>query len=181
MAATCALYEDFLTLEHADSLFKRLYEEVEWQQEAFKIFGKHCNVPRLTAWFGDAGVCYRYTGIDHVAGGWPGYLAELRERVEHHCQQPFNFVILNRYDDGQQYMGWHRDQERGCKPDIASISLGATRRFKIADIEQHVAHELFLAHGSLLHFDGFLRHSLPATRKPSACRVNLTFRFVEQV
>ena len=40
---------------------------------------------------------------------------------------------MNRYEDGQQYMGWHRDNERGWSTEIASLSLGAERRFLLDD------------------------------------------------
>ena len=69
---------------------------------------------------------YRYTGIDHICDGWPVWLDKLKEKFKK-SRKKFNFVLMNRYEDGQQYMGWHRDNERGWRTKIASLSLGAER------------------------------------------------------
>ena len=105
---------------------------VEWQRETFSIFGRQVDAPRTLTWFGDAGLNYRYTGVDHCAAlGWPEPLRRLKDQVEMTAGQSFNFLLLNRYANGSEYMGWHRDDEQGCRGDIASLSLGASRRFSI--------------------------------------------------
>ena len=154
--------------------------KVEWQQEHFKIYGREVLAPREIAWFGDAGLNYRYAQLDHPTHGWPEPLAQLRDRLQMEIGQPFNFLLLNKYADGSQYMGWHRDDEAGCLGDIASLSLGAVRRFAIdlsADYAEQVLREsVDLANGSLLVFDGRQRHCLRATKRPVGMRINLTFR-----
>lgn len=152
---------------------------VHWQQESFRIYGRRVQAPRQLAWFGDVGLNYRYTGIDHPAEGWPPALQALKDRVEDQACQRFNFLLLNRYADGADYMGWHRDDEQGCSGQIASLSIGATRRFSIdvaasdGGIDRRT---LELDSGSLLIFDGQQRHCLRATKKPCGLRINLTFR-----
>lgn len=93
------------------------------------MYGRRISVPRLTAWYGDSGLSYRYSGLDHRSEGWPSNLAEIRTRLSEQFEQPFNFVLLNRYRDGQDYMGWHSDDEAGVRGGIASLSLGCARRF----------------------------------------------------
>ncbi|GAD29473.1 alkylated DNA repair protein [Photobacterium leiognathi lrivu.4.1] len=50
---------------------------------------------------------------------------------EQQAQTPFNSVLGNLYRDGEDYMGWHQDNEPelGHQPVIASLSFGATRQF----------------------------------------------------
>jgi alkylated DNA repair dioxygenase AlkB len=93
--------------------------------------------------------------------------------------------LANRYRDGRDYMGWHSDNESslGPRPVIASLSLGATRRFVLKHRrEASRILELPLAHGSLLVMRGDTqanyRHSLPRTARPVGERINLTFRRV---
>ena len=123
---------DFLPSKDADHWLNWLQQEnnVAWARESFSIFGRRVTAPRRLAWFGDAGLNYRYTGTDHMAEGWPTALSALRDRVQAVAAQEFNFLLLNRYANGQQYMGWHRDDEAGCAGNIASLSLGAPRRFR---------------------------------------------------
>ena len=154
--------------------------QVKWQQEQFKIYGREVLAPREIAWCGDAGLNYRYTQLDHRTKGWPEPLAALRDRIQEALNQPFNFLLMNKYLDGSQYMGWHRDDEVGCAGKIASLSVGAVRRFAIdlsADSgAEGVRESVDLANGSLLFFDGRQRHCLRSTKRPVGVRINLTFR-----
>jgi alkylated DNA repair dioxygenase AlkB len=151
---------------------------VDWQSEKFLIYGRQVTAPRRLAWFGDADINYRYTGLDHLARGWPDLLLGIRARVAELSSTSFNFVLFNRYANGKQYMGWHRDNEVNSAPTIASLSLGATRRFRFRSGTKGTSQAIDLEHGSLLVFDGDVRHTLTATKQDVGVRVNLTFRNV---
>ena len=167
----------FLSRRRADALLDWcVSSQVSWRQEYFNAFGKRVAVPRLLAWFGDEGVNYRYTGLNHPASGWPEELLGLRQAVEEAAGSVFNFLLLNRYEGGRHHMGWHKDDEQGAAPLIASLSLGGIRRFRIQSDKGVVAYDL--EPGSLLLFDGRMRHMLAPTRKEVGCRVNLTFRLI---
>ena len=175
------LIENFLSPSEASDWLTDFVDpnRMDWQRESFQIFGRSVQAPRQIAWFGDAGLNYRYTGIDHEAVGWPTKLAALKSRIEDQAEQRFNFLLLNRYNDGSNHMGWHRDDEQGCLGSIASLSIGATRRFSIdvtRDNHRISRETLELVSGSLLVFDGRQRHCLRATKKPCELRVNLTFQ-----
>jgi alkylated DNA repair dioxygenase AlkB len=176
------LISKFLSANEAKSLQNWLFaaSEVLWQQEYFKIYGRQVVAPREIAWFGDAGLNYRYAQLDHPTQGWPEPLFKLKRLVEGEVGLPFNFLLLNKYADGSQYMGWHRDDEVGCIDSIASLSLGAVRRFSIDRIiggsSCTVRESLDLDSGSLLVFDGRQRHCLRATKRSVGLRINLTFR-----
>ena len=172
---------DFLPSKDADHWLNWLQQEsnVAWARESFSIFGRRVTAPRRLAWFGDAGLNYRYTGTDHMAEGWPTALSALRDRVQAVAAQEFNFLLLNRYANGQQYMGWHRDDEAGCAGNIASLSLGAPRRFRYESEINGKSEQIDLEHGSLLLFDGRRRHCLAKTVRPVEERINLTFRLLK--
>jgi alkylated DNA repair dioxygenase AlkB len=172
---------DFLPSKDADHWLNWLQQEnnVAWAKESFSIFGRRVTAPRRLAWFGDAGLNYRYTGTDHMAEGWPTALSALRDRVQAVAAQEFNFLLLNRYANGQQYMGWHRDDEAGCAGNIASLSLGAPRRFRYESEINGKSEQIDLEHGSLLLFDGRRRHCLAKTVRPVEERINLTFRLLK--
>ncbi|HLM54443.1 MAG TPA: alpha-ketoglutarate-dependent dioxygenase AlkB, partial [Pseudoxanthomonas sp.] len=97
----------------------------------------------------------------------------------------FNSVLANLYRSGRDAMGWHSDDERelGPEPVIASLSLGAARRFVLKSRhDPTLKREFVLPHGSLLVMAGqtqrHYRHCLPRTAKPTGERINLTFRQV---
>ena len=177
---------DFLAPAQANRWLNELQDSpwLKWQRESFSIYGKTVEAPRSIAWFGDSGMNYRYTGLDHPTHGWPTQLHTLKEQVEQVAGQHFNFLLLNRYENGAEHMGWHRDDERGCSANIASLSLGESRRFAI-DSQDHESDKIprretyDLGGGALLIFDGRQRHCLRPTKKPCGLRINLTFRQIQ--
>lgn len=166
----------------ATALLERLRVEVPWEIHRIRLFGRLVDSPRLSCWIGDAGARYRYSGVAFEPHPWPPALVAVRQAVSRACGTAFDSVLANRYRDGRDGMGWHRDDEPelGPRPVIASLSLGATRRFALKSLEgaQRVAVEL--PHGSLLVMRGNTqaryRHALPKTARSVGERVNLTFR-----
>lgn len=150
-----------------------------WHQEKLQMFGQWRQVPRLLAWFGDAGLNYRYSGADHVCTGWPPALSSLRSWTETTYGVPYNFVLANRYRNGQDSMGWHADDEPELLGDVCSISLGAARRFLIATPSGRCAMDL--SHGQVIRIPRSWRHALPKTRRVVGERINLTFRQLRTV
>lgn len=173
------------TVPGPDDVMARLMAEIDWRQDVATIVGRSVPLPRLTAWHGDAG--YRYSGIDNPPRAWTPLLLELRAVAESVADAAFNSVLLNLYRDGSDGMGWHADDERplGRDPVIASLSFGATRRFRLKHrTEPGLALSLELPPGSCLVMAGALqhhwRHALPKTRRPVGPRVNLTFRLIRR-
>lgn len=169
---------DYLNADRAVALQRVLAEQVVWQQEQLRLYGRSITVPRQVAWCGDRGVEYRYSGCSHIAQGWLPELQTLAAELGELLQLPFNFALLNRYRSGQDYMGWHADNEAGVSGCIASISLGASRGFLLRTAGDRRSRCLQLDHGSLLVFAPEVRHCLPK-RKSSSERFNITFRSVQ--
>ena len=167
----------------AAALQEALRDTVEWGVHRIRLFGREHASPRLSCWIGDPGASYRYSGSHFEPHPWPSMLLPIRERLSRELGVDFNSVLANRYRDGRDAMGWHADDERelGPAPLIASLSLGATRRFVLKHRrlpERKLAMEL--PPGSLLVMAGptqrNYRHALPRTAKPVGERINLTFR-----
>jgi alkylated DNA repair dioxygenase AlkB len=167
----------------ADALLAALREQVAWEVHRIRLFGREVDSPRLSCWIGDPGTGYRYSGVRFEPRPWPAALKPVRARLCAELGLDFNSVLANLYRDGHDAMGWHSDAEPelGPAPVIASVSLGAPRRFALksrAQPQQRLTLEL--PHGSLLVMSGQTqrnyRHALPRTARPIGARINLTFR-----
>ena len=181
--ADLLFYPDWIESGLADSLTKACREKIEWECHRIKIFGREVDSPRLSCWMGDAGASYVYSQTRFEPHAWLPELQKLRERLQSEFECRFNSVLANRYRNGADSMGWHSDDEHelGKQPVIASISLGATRRFSFkAKTENAKAVHLELPHGSLLLMRGDTqknyKHALAKTTKPVGERINLTYR-----
>lgn len=179
------LADSFYSVSEAGMLLQKLRDEVFWQQESIRIFGKSYAVPRLVAWVGDEGKAYRYSGISHDPLPWTATLSAIRQKIEAATGSHFNTVLLNWYRNGNDSMGWHADDEPelGSNPVIASLSLGETRMFRFRQTDNHRNSFGFpLENGSLLLMAGALQHHwqhcIPKSAKPMGDRINLTFRAI---
>jgi len=183
--AEVSLSPDAFAGPEATGLFGELRRGIEWRQEEVTIFGRRHLVPRLVAWHGDPGARYTYSGTPHEPQPWTPTLERVRRRVQELSGFEFNAVLLNLYRDGRDGMGWHADDEPELGPDpaIASVSLGAVRRFCLRHRRRKgLRMDLSLPHGSLLVMWGATQrhwvHAVPKTALSVGERINLTFRRV---
>lgn len=178
-------YLPFLPLGRpAEAVMRHLIEEVPWRAQEIVVFGQKIMQPRLTAWYGDPGCAYAYSGIRLEPMPWSAMLREVKARIEVVAGENFNSVLLNYYRDAQDSIGFHSDDEPelGPRPVIASLSLGAERVFvmKHKTERKRPPVRLTLASGSLLLMKGetqrHWRHGVPKETRPCGSRINLTFR-----
>ena len=168
----------------AHAAFATLRAALPWEVHRIRLFGREVDSPRLSAWIGDPEAAYLYSGTRFEPHPWTPELRALRDRVAQAAGVEFNSVLANLYRGGTDAMGWHSDDERelGPRPVIASLSLGATRRFRMKHRDGHPGLDLDLPPGSLLLMRGDTqhryRHALPRTARPVGERINLTFRRV---
>lgn len=178
---------EFLSRLEADHLVKVFNEEVHWEQKEYTNFrtGQKIPQPRLTAWYADRqDMAYTYSGVTQKVQFWFPELAELKSKVERVTNANYNSVLLNLYRDGNDSVGLHADDEKelGTNATIASVSLGATRTFRLKHMTQN-AHQMSypLSHGSLLVMSGtvqhYWKHEVPKERSVTEPRINLTFRW----
>ncbi|PTR01067.1 alkylated DNA repair dioxygenase AlkB [Mucilaginibacter yixingensis] len=165
---------------------QRFIDTIPWEQTPIMMYGKPMLTPRLTAWFGDTGKSYAYTGNRFNPYPWTDDLIAIKKRLEPLAGVVYNSVLLNYYRDGNDSVAWHADdeQELGPQPHIASVSFGQVRRFDIrnkADHQQKYA--IKLENGSLLLMKGSLQHEwehrIPKSTTPMGARINLTFRVIK--
>jgi alkylated DNA repair dioxygenase AlkB len=166
----------------ADEVMEQLRRETDWEQRSIVMFGREVAQPRLNSWYGD--VPYTYSGIAMTPRPWTPLLTDLRGRCEELTGARFNSVLINLYRNGDDSMGWHADDERelGPEPPIASLSLGALRRFRMRHRHSREIVEVDPASGSLIFMSGLSQacwmHEVPKTKKPVDARINLTFRWI---
>jgi alkylated DNA repair dioxygenase AlkB len=186
----------------AAELLATLQVEVPWKQEAIRLYGRQHPLPRLTCWMADPGCGYRYSGLANVIEPWSPAASALRETLHQLSGWRFNSLLLNRYRDGRDAMGWHADDEPELDPaaSIASLSLGAARDFRLRPRSSPrasgltpppsyapgcgtcVPFNLPLGQGDLLLMDAptqlWWQHAVPRRLKLQQERLNLTFRLV---
>lgn len=183
--AEVSWHRHWLPRDAADTLQRTLRDDVPWEVHRIRMFGRQVDSPRLSCWMGDPAARYRYSGTEFMPQPWHPALLPLRDQLSAFCGHAFNSVLLNRYRDGDDGMGWHSDNEPelGPAPVIASVSLGAPRRFLLRRRDDHAKKaEVLLDHGDLLVMGGqtqrHYQHSLPKSARPLAERLNLTFRWI---
>ena len=180
-----AIYFDSLIQKEKSKLFLlQLSKNIQWKNDESVMFGKHFITRRKTAWYGDQPFCYTYSKIKRTALPWTDELLEIKRIVENKEEVEFNSCLLNFYHDGDDGMGWHSDNEKELKKNgvIASVSLGAERKFSFRHKGNKEKIDLILGNGSLLVMKERIQthwmHQLPKSKKISEPRINLTFRTI---
>ena len=183
--ADVVFFPSMFSTRESDVRFESLLLQIAWRQETVSMFGKPINVPRLTAWYGDEGKSYTYSGISQTPSPWTNELLEIKQRIEPIANTTFNSVLLNRYRTGSDSVSWHSDDEPelGVNPVIASVSFGQARRFHLKHkTDPKLRQAIELTHGSLLLMKGATQHNwlhqISKSKKSMGERLNLTFRVI---
>lgn len=173
----------FLGKDQADEVFAHLLKDIDWRQTAMVANnGKTYELPRLQCWMSDPGVkaqLYQKEG----AMSWSPQVDVIRKRLEILYGAKFDYVLLNRYRNGQDKIGFHRDDEaeEEGKKTIASVSVGSSRNFVVKHRKKkNIDQTLVLNHGSLVVMCGDTQlnwlHSIPEDPLVLDERINMTFR-----
>ena len=201
-------YSSFYRKVDADAIFQQLETQLQAyftsSPQSVKFSDRVLPIPRRQAAFGDRGLSYTYSGITLQANPWTPLVSSLKDHVEKALGEKFNFVLVNRYKDGLDYISEHRDYEQELVPTapIASLSFGQVRDFVFrhkdargsrkkveptrergrgSSLTTHLEPvKIELGHGSLLVMrhptNSMWYHSLPVRRRALHPRINLTFR-----
>ena len=168
----------------AQGYFQKFFTDVPWRNDEAVIFGRRIVTARKAAWFGDKPYSYTYSGTTKTALPWTQELRALKSMIEQRSGTTYNSCLLNLYHDGSEGMGWHSDDEKSLCPQsaIASVSLGAERKFSLRHKRTGDTISLILENGSLLVMKGATQanwlHSVPKSKKIHEPRINLTFRMM---
>lgn len=177
------LLKDFISQDNAQNIMSQLMIEAAWSSDVIRMFGKTIQVPRLTAFYGDFGIRYKYSGLWMEALKWTPILQTIRGRVEVAASESFNSVLINYYRNGQDYVAWHADNEKelGNHPVIAMLSLGAERILQFRHrIDRQKKVDIAIPDASLLLMKGVAQdywlHQLKKQPVIVQPRISLTFR-----
>lgn len=177
-------YDRLISALDSYQYLERLLNNVLWENDQVVIYGKRITTKRKMAWYGDKPYKYTYSNTTKTALPWIDDLVELKLLIEQQTGETFNSCLLNLYNDGSEGMSWHCDSEKELEKysAIASLSLGAERKFSFKHKQDKDKVSLFLQSGSLLIMKGETQknwlHSLPPTKTINSPRVNLTFRTI---
>jgi alkylated DNA repair dioxygenase AlkB len=171
-----------LTASEADSFFARLKREIAWAPDTAMVNGELIQSARQVAWHADSPLSYTHSGVQRQSLPWDKtVLSELRNVVQRATATRFNSCVLNLYQNGSQGMGWHSDPEaHGLHDVIASLSLGATRKFAFKHKASGERCEMDLHNGQLIvmraQTQRYWLHALTKTTVVVSPRISLTFR-----
>ena len=174
-----------LNNEQCNFYYNELMQKIKWKNDEAIIFGKRIITKRKVAWYGESEYSYTYSKVTKKANTWIPELLELKAIVEKESNENYNSCLLNLYHSGDEGMAYHSDGEKMMRKDgaIASLSLGAERKFSFKHKKNKQRVDVILERGSLLVMKEGTQtnwlHRLPPTRKVNSPRINLTFRTIE--
>ncbi len=181
---TVNYYGELISVLQSNYYFDQLLHNVEWRNDEAIMYGKRIVTKRKVAWYGNKPYKYTYSNTTKSALPWTAELLELKELVEQKTGETFNSCLLNLYHNGNEGMAWHSDAEKDLKKNgaIASLSLGAERKFAFKHKETKENISFILKKGSLLVMKDATQtnwlHRLPPTKTVLIPRINLTFRTI---
>ena len=181
---TVHYYGKIFTEEQSEIYYVKLLNEINWQHDVVKIFGKEITTKRKVGFLGDEGISYKYSGKTKIAEKWIKILSEIKSTVEQISGEKFNACLLNYHHNGSEAMSWHSDNEKEILKHsaIASVSFGAERKFGFKHNFSKEENSLMLENGSLLIMKDetqiYWKHKLYTNAKITEPRINLTFRTI---
>ena len=181
-----ALFTKFFSNRSKTAWFNWLERNIKFPDESYvKIYGKTIPVPRLRCAYGDPGTSYSFSNVTEPSQPWLKPLLSLKRIVELLSDHKYNFVLVNKYRNGKDYIGPHRDSENDLVEGstIASISFGASRDFVLQHTEEKKEKVVItLNNGDILLMKSptnkNYKHSVPARNTLNDIRYNLTFRLL---
>ena len=175
-------YDKIIGDEQVKQLYDALFNNIHWENERVIMFGKEIITKRKVAFFSDPSISYRYASKTKIGLPWTSTLITIKNRIESITKESYNACLLNLYHNGEESMGWHSDNEKEIitNSSIASLSLGANRKFSFKHKLSKETVSIELEDGSLLEMKGSVQahwwHALLKSKKVTDGRMNLTFR-----
>jgi len=175
-------YEKIVKDDELKQLYESLLNNIHWENERVIMFGKEIITKRKVAFFSDPSISYRYASKTKIGLPWNSTLFTIKNWVESITKESYNACLLNLYHNGEESMGWHSDNEKEIitGSSIASLSLGANRKFSFKHKVSKETVSIELEDGSLLEMKGSVQthwwHALLKSKKVTDGRINLTFR-----
>lgn len=148
------------------------------------VYGKQCTQNRDILFISDVSSGYRYSGTKEPSVPFNDYswIRDIMDNLNNDLKTEFNSVLINRYNNGDDYVGSHADETNVLSNGIvACLSYGDERTFRVRDKKTaKIVVDVPTEHCSLLVMDGNFqdeyRHEIVKTKKRKSERISLTFR-----
>jgi len=165
--------------------YQELWNSHPLEQDEICIFNKYVKIPRWQQAYGED---YKFSGS--MAKSLPiteqlqKYIdwVNLNE-VSNGRSGELNGILLNWYENGDHYIGWHSDDEPQLDKSfpVYTISLGATRTFKIREKKnKNIVTDFELKNNDFFimggEFQKHYQHHLPKRKKCINSRISITLR-----
>ena len=172
------VFLDKILLEECTSYVEPHLEE----QPEIIVYGKKCKQHRNIGFFSDESIGYRYSKKLMHSKPMSPCMERLLNVINKTLDADFNGILVNKYMNGNDYIGAHSDDESGLdKIGVVSISYGVERIFRIRDkkTKKIICNEV-TTHCSILHMGGDFQkiytHEIPIQKKIKNSRISFTFR-----
>jgi alkylated DNA repair dioxygenase AlkB len=171
----------FLDRKLLEKCIAQVELELEEKPEII-VYGKKCRQQRNVGFFSDESVGYTYSKKLMPSKPLSPCMESLLDIINKTLHSDFNGILVNKYMDGNDYIGAHSDDELGLdKVGVVSISYGAERIFRIRDKKtRKILYDELTTHCSVLNMGGdfqkFYTHEIPVQKKVKNSRISFTFR-----
>jgi hypothetical protein len=161
----------------SDELFALLHRTGRFGQRTVRVWDRTVPEPRLTAGWSTE------VADDDV----PLPLREVAAVLSRRYGVGFDRIWVNLYRDGRDSVAWHGDRNRHTHRDplVATVSLGARRRFRLRPVGGPAALELRPGHGDLVVMGGACQHewehTVPKEAGAVGPRMSITLRHSAQL
>lgn len=183
--------KNFICKEESDKLFNLFEQKLKYnsdEESQVTIMGRKFDIPRKQVAYGDPKISYSFSGTTVKANNWNNsdyiskQIKKIRDKVSQRFNCEFNYVLINRYRDGDQCIGFHSDDEKDLEEDspIVGISFGSSREITFKHKEKNITKKILLTNGSAycMHYptNRKWKHAILRTKTSVAPRISLTFR-----
>lgn len=169
-------------IELLSDCVKEVDQQLDHRPE-IKVFNKICHQQRSVGFYSKVSEGYKYSNSVMRSKGIPPNLEKLLERVNNKFNASFNGILVNKYENGEDYISKHSDDEKSLDPSIGVVmlSFGALRKFRIRnkstgkkEIDIQTSHDTIIQMAG--EFQKEFTHEVPIERKVKDARYSFTFR-----
>jgi alkylated DNA repair dioxygenase AlkB len=149
---------------------------------SIQFMGKTVSQQRDVGFFSNESAGYYYSGKLASSKPLKENMSDLLAIVNIQYNSEYNGILVNRYNDGNNYISDHSDSENTLGDSgVIAISYGAVRKFRIRDKKTKAkVIDIPTAPYSLIQMGGNFQaefsHGIPVEKRIKEARYSLTFR-----
>jgi alkylated DNA repair dioxygenase AlkB len=171
--------------EEYTELIKKCIEEVKDEllvKPPIQLYGKTVYQQRSIGFFSNESIGYYYSGQLAKSKPLQPNIKHLMDIINTRFNTQYNGILVNKYDDGNNYISDHSDDETNLdKEGVIAISYGAVRKFRIRDkLTKKIIMDIPTTSNSIIHMGGDFQkeftHGIPVEKKVTGERYSFTFR-----